>query len=161
MSKKVYIITACVFAVVILGCVGYWIFSSGERQAREELATTVREFNKADRLYKLENINYKSSKTFYDSQYNLVSVDYNIDGRYFTFYQYDLLDEHPDQKAIMRADLEKYIVRDEDMLPILKEIEKAGADLRIRFVDMDNPSQALVFMWDTAEIRKIINKEKK
>lgn len=161
MSKKVYIITACVFAVVILGCVGYWIFSSGEREAREELATTVREFNKADRLYKLENISYKSSRTFYDSQYNLVSVDYNIDGRYFTFYQYDLLDEHPDQKAIMRADLEKYIVCDEDMLPILKEIEKAGADLRIRFVDMDNPGQALVFMWDTAEIRKIINKEKK
>ncbi len=155
MSKKTYIITAIVFVAVIAGIGIFYLANRGQRQAQIELADAVSAFNKSRRQFVPRNCH--EYRAVYEASPNYVSLEYFYDPRFFKFYNYDVMDDHPAQKVIMRRDLEENIVRDPAFRPILRDIVKAGAFLRIAMIDKEDHSSQLVFKWDEKQIKEIVD----
>ncbi len=159
MSKKVYIVTACVFIAILLGIVSYILLTSETRKAQEQLLDAVSKYN-SSAIQPIPNAHEsgcKEYKTIYEPTSNIVSIDYYIKEDFFPHYDLDKLDQHPDVKEQVKKNLETEILKHEKFLPIVALMSPAKASLRIRYINLANHKQMLVFAWKPDELQKIVN----
>lgn len=159
MSKKTYIITAvCVFAVAILGCLVYLLANADERKTKKDLQELVSEFNTDAKL--VNHHRCIESRTVYEPQSNVVSIDYYFTPAGYDVEQFDMLDDHPNYKEMVTEELEKSVIGNANFTPILKAIVAAKATLRVRLVDKERHRSAII-KWRPSELKRLYQGDKR
>ena len=152
MYKKVYIITGCIIAAILIGLLAYLLATATDRKHVKDLQEAVSEFNTEGAL-SLPQGCYEY-KTVYDPNNNMVSIVYFFTHNRFENEGFGVMDEHPDVKGEWEGIIEENVIKNSSFSKILKLMVTAEASLRVRFVDKGE-NKALVFKWSTNELRRI------
>ena len=157
MSKKVYIITGCVVAAILIGMLAYLLATATDRKHVKDLQEAVSEFNTEGAL-SLPQGCYEY-KTVYDPNNNMVSIEYFFTHNRFENEGFGVMDEHPDVKGEWEGIIEENVIKNSSFSNILKLMVTAEASLRVRFVDKGE-KKSLVFKWSSNELRRIGGQKK-